>query len=123
MWIFKNKKYEQQDRLIAAQEEANRIEADKLRVEKRKAELYAQVIAMMSQQEQKDPVGYQLPNIPEGVVPSGKTPAIAMVAALVLRHMRILIHSFTALSLDIQSWRGWRNQAITDASPKQPQTK
>ena len=78
MWIFKNKKYEQQERLIAAQEEANRIEADKLRVEKRKAELYAQVIAMMSQQEQKDPVGYQLPNILEGVVPSGKTPAIAM---------------------------------------------
>jgi uncharacterized protein len=76
MWKW-NKKRKQQERLIAAQEEANRLEAEKLKVGKRNAELSAAVLAMLAEQKQKAH-GYTIPTIPGFVTPPDKKPAIAM---------------------------------------------
>lgn len=77
MWTW-NKKREQQQRLIAAQEEANRIAAEKLKAEKLKAELSAAVLSMLSAQQQEKQSGYAIPDIPQWVMPKGRKPAIAM---------------------------------------------
>lgn len=76
MWKW-NKKRKQQEWLIAAQEDANRLAAEKLQIEKHNADLAAAVLAMMSNQNQKAN-GYTIPDIPDCVMPKGKKPAIAM---------------------------------------------
>lgn len=76
MWKW-NKKREQQERLIAAQQEANRIESEKLKAEHRNAELSAAVLSMLAEKKQHNQ-GYTLPEIPAFVVPQGKESAIAM---------------------------------------------
>lgn len=76
MWKWKwNKK--QQERLLEAQKESNRLMAEKLKAEKRNAELSAAVMTLLAEQKQKVR-GYTMPDIPDFVTPPGKKPAIAM---------------------------------------------
>lgn len=76
MWLLGRKK--QQERLIAAQEEANRLAAEKNQIEQQRNKMNAQVFSLLQQQETAKNTGYVVPDIPAGVVPRGKKSAIAM---------------------------------------------
>ena len=78
MW-FSNKKDELRAREIEALEDANRLKREELRVAQNKNRLDEQALAILSAQNQpKQPLGYQLPEVMPGVVPNDKKPAIAM---------------------------------------------
>ena len=77
MWF--KKKNELKAREVEALEEANRLKREEVRVARNKNRMNEQALALLAAQNQpKQPIQYQLPEIMPGVVPDGKKPAIAM---------------------------------------------
>ncbi|WP_432784692.1 hypothetical protein AAEX37_01966 [Oligella sp. MSHR50489EDL] len=76
---FTRKSRTLKEREVAALEEANRLEKERLRLKERQTRLGEEAIMRMAQGvKQKSDMDYLLPALPDGVVPKGRKSAIAM---------------------------------------------